>query len=333
MNRRQFLKGSALAAAGIVSGASALAQGTLTFRGPAGRNPNGGNGNGGALRRFNTTTILKGVSLGMISDGKTVEEKFQIARDCGIQGIEVNCPTTDENLEEILKASEKVRMPIAGIMFGGNWKENLSEPDPQKRATYIASITKAIQQGKALGAPHVLVVPGVVNANMDYETAWKNSQEGLRQLIHVAEENRVKIGIENVWNNFLLSPVEMAYYIDQVNSPWVGCFFDIGNIVNTGWPEHWIRTLNRRLVNLHIKGFNTKLANDQGKWKGFSVQMQDEGDFDWKPVAQALVDVRYRGWLIAEVGGGNAERIKDISDRLEKMVTLVKNITEESATN
>ncbi len=195
----------------------------------------------------------------------------------------------------------------------------------------VASRSPRRLKANELGAPHVLVVPGVVNAEMDYEDAWKNSIEELVKLAPVAKKNRVKIGIENVWNSFLLSPVEMAYYLDQVNSPWVGCLFDIGNIVNSGWPEHWIRTLNRRIVNLHIKGFDLKLANTKGKWAGFGVKMQDEGDFDWKPVAKALVDVNYRGWMIAEVGGGDKAVIQDISDRLGKMVDLVREASTPSA--
>ena len=322
MNRREFIAGSAIAAAGVVSGVSALAQGTLSMRGaPTGARGQTGRAPGGAGR---FSPIRKAVSLGMISEGSSILDKFNVAKECGIDGLEVNCPTSDENLKELIEARNETRLQIAGIMFAGNWSQNLTDHDPAKRKAAAEAITKALEQANELGAPHVLVVPGVVNAQMSYEDAWKNSLEELVKLAPVAERNRVKIGIENVWNSFLLSPVEMAYYLDQVNSPWVGCLFDIGNIVNTGWPEHWIRTLNRRIVNLHIKGFDRKLADSKGKWAGFGVKMQDEGDFDWAPVAKALVDVNYGGWLIAEVGGGDKAVIQDVSNRLDKMVELVR---------
>ena len=308
MNRREFIKGGALAAAALMGGASALAQGTLF-----------GKGN----NQCEEKPIRKGISLGMIQEGKTALEKFQIAKDCGIDGLELTAPADDESLKAWVAASEATGVQVAGIMFGGNWSKNLSSPDPEARKEAIALITKALEQGRELQAPHVLVVPGVVNAGMDYEAAWKNSLEGFRELAPVAEKNKVKIGVENVWNNFLISPVEMAHYIDQINSPWIGCLFDIGNIVRYGWPEHWVRALNRRIVNLHIKGFSSKLADTKGNWSGFGVEMTDEGDFDWKPVAQALKDIRYHGWLIAEVGGGKRERVQDISNRLEKMSKLI----------
>lgn len=308
MNRRDFVKGSALATAAIMSGASALAQGTLF-----------GKGN----NQEEGKPIRKGINLGLIQDGKTVLEKMQIAKDAGIDGLEFGAPMGDAELKEIIAAKEATGMVTAGIMFGGNWSKNLTDSNLDTRKEAISLITKALEQGRELQAPHVLVVPGVVNAGMEYELAWKNSLEGFRALVPVAEANKVKIGVENVWNNFILSPVEMAYYIDLINSPWIGCFFDIGNILRYGWPAHWIHTLNRRIVNLHIKGYNSKLANSKGVWSGFNVKMTDEGDFNWAPVAQAIKDIHFKGWLIAEVGGGNTDRIKDISNRLDKMVKLV----------
>lgn len=325
MNRRQFITSGVMASATFFGGFSAIAQGTLgdwnLKNTHAGRIPRG-TGRPPAI-------IRKAISLGMIQDGTSVLDKYLIAKDCGIQGLELNAPVSDDTLKEYIQARNKAEIPTAGIMFAGNWSQNLGDPDPEKRNIAIESVTKALQQAKEVGAPHVLVVPGVVNANVDYESVWKYSLESLFRLLPAVEETRVKIGIENVWNNFLLSPIEMAQYVDQVNNPRVGCLFDIGNILRYGWPEHWIRTLNHRIVNLHIKGFNTSLADSKGKWAGFGVEMQDEGDFSWEPIAKALVDISFRGYLIAEVGGGKKERIQDISNRLQKMVDLVQKTTDE----
>jgi hexulose-6-phosphate isomerase len=96
----------------------------------------------------------------------------------------------------------------------------------------------------------------------------------------------------------------------------LGWYFDIGNIVNYGWPEHWIRTLGARILKLDVKEFSRKKRNDEGLWKGFNVEI-GEGDVDWKAVGAALVEIGYSGWASAEVGGGDAARLKDIATRMD----------------
>lgn len=302
MNRREFIAGSSLAAAALMSGfSSALAQ-ERRFRGP--RKP-----------------LSKAISLGMVGAGSNILDKFKIAKDIGFDGLEVNAPCDDETLKQLVAARDETGVRIAGIMFAGNWSQNLGDLDAEKRKVAAESVTKALQQAKELGAPHILVVPGVVNAATPYQDVWRNSLVELQKLAPIAEENRVKIGIENVWNNFILSPVEAAYYVDQINSPWVGWFMDLGNIVNIGWPEQWVRTLNRRLVNLHIKEFSRKLADSKGKWAGFGVELL-EGDNNWPEVMKAVKEVNFRGWIIAEVGGGDEKRLAFLAEAMDKIIAM-----------
>jgi L-ribulose-5-phosphate 3-epimerase len=181
-------------------------------------------------------------------------------------------------------------------------------------------LKKAIRECKDLGGTSVLLVPAVVNKGVSYDDAYKRSQEEIRKAIPVAEETGVKIAIENVWNSFLLSPMEAARYVDEFNSPMVGWHFDIGNIINYGWPEQWIRILGKRIIKLHIKEYSLKKRDAQGPRAGFGVELL-EGDNDWPAIMKALDDVGYAGgWATAEVGGGDLAKMKDVSARLDRIL-------------
>ena len=162
----------------------------------------------------------------------------------------------------------------------------------------------------------------MVNKEVSYADAFTRSREMIRQAVPLAEELGVKIALENVWNNFLLSPLEAARFVDDFNSPMVGWHFDCGNVWNYGWPDQWIRILGKRIVKIHIKEFSRKKADSEGKWKGFEVKLL-EGDMEWPAIMKALDDVGYTGWIIAEQGGaGSPEGLKDISVRMDKILGL-----------
>jgi L-ribulose-5-phosphate 3-epimerase len=165
-----------------------------------------------------------------------------------------------------------------------------------------------------------LVVPGVVNEKVSYEQAYFTAMNSIRELIPYAEKTGMQIGLENVWNNFLISPLEAKRFIDEINHPLVGWYFDIGNVLRYGWPEHWIETLNSRIMKLHIKEFSRKIMNEQGLREGFNVNLM-EGDINWPSVMNAISRIRHQGgWLIAEVSGGDRNRLKDVSERMDKII-------------
>ncbi len=163
----------------------------------------------------------------------------------------------------------------------------------------------------------MLLVPAVVNKEVSYDEAYRRSQAEIRKVLPLAKELGIKIGIENVWNQFLLSPLETARYIDEFDSEMIGVYFDIGNVVAYGWPEHWIRILGKRIIKLDIKEYSRKLRNEQGMYKGFNVKLGD-GDCDWSAVMSALREVGYRGWGTAEVSGGDRARLRDVSQRMDR---------------
>ncbi|MGW8181191.1 MAG: sugar phosphate isomerase/epimerase family protein, partial [bacterium] len=200
-----------------------------------------------------------------------------------------------------------------------HWNKPLSDPDPVVRQEGLDGLETALRDAKTYGADTALLVPAVVNKQTSYDEAYVRSQTEIRKVLPLAEELGVKIGVENVWNHFLLSPIEMARYLDEFESPWIGAYFDVGNIVNYGWPEQWIRILGDRILKLDIKEFSRQKRDEEGPRAGFEVEI-GEGDCDWPAVMAALIDVGFEGWGSAEVTGGGAERLKEISERMDRVL-------------
>jgi hexulose-6-phosphate isomerase len=195
----------------------------------------------------------------------------------------------------------------------------LSDPDPKVREAGLAALQQTLRDAKRYGASSVLLVPGKVTAEVSYADVYSRSQAEIRKAVPLAEELGVKIAIENVWNQFLLSPLEAARYVDEFKSPAVGWHFDVGNVITYGWPEQWIHILGKRIQKLHIKEFSRKRRDNEGLGKGFQVAFL-EGDNNWPAVMKALDDIGYHGWGIAEQGGGDSpEGLADLSQRMTKI--------------
>ena len=266
--------------------------------------------------------LKKSLGLGMIKEELSLTDKFKLAKDLGFDGVELNSPV-DYTLTEILAAKSKSGIELPTVVNKDHWRTPLSDPDPVVRKKCIESIGKSLQEVKELGGDTVLVVPGVVNDKVSYEQAYITSQHAIRELIPYAEETGMQIALENVWNNFLISPLEAKRYIDEINHPLVGWYFDIGNVLRYGWPEHWIRTLNSRIMKLHIKEFSRELMNSQGLWEGFNVELL-KGDNNWPVVMKALSKISHTGgWLTAEVTGGDRTHLKKISTQMDEIISLL----------
>ncbi|MEL6922691.1 MAG: sugar phosphate isomerase/epimerase family protein, partial [Bacteroidota bacterium] len=171
------------------------------------------------------------------------------------------------------------------------------------------------------GGTTVLLVPAVVNENINYQDAYERSQAEIRKVLPIAEKTGIKIAIENVWNNFLLSPMEAARYIDEFDSPMIGWYFDVGNIVRYGWPDQWIRILGKRILKIDIKDYSRTKQKEEGIWEGFKVKLGD-GDANWPAVNAALKEVGYQGWGSAEVAGGDRERLREIAQRMDSLYAM-----------
>lgn len=292
MNRRQFAKNTLMASA-LISASSI--PGFSNIIAPP------------------TRSLKKGIMWGSIGVGQSILEKFQAAKLAGFDGIE---PMSHLDRNEVLKARDTTGLIIPSVCNAMHWKFLLSDPDPKVREEGVTALKVSLEDAKAYGADTVLLVPGRVSDTVSYDDCWKRSVQEIKKAIPLAEQLNVKIAIENVWNNFLLSPMEAASYIDQFQSKSIGFYFDCGNILVYGWPEQWIKILGPRIAKVHIKEFSRKIADKQGKGAGFGVKLM-EGDVNWPAVMKALDDIGYNSWTTIEQPGGNTpEGLKDLCDRL-----------------
>jgi L-ribulose-5-phosphate 3-epimerase len=185
----------------------------------------------------------------------------------------------------------------------------------------IASMETSLRCAKAVGADAVLLVPGVVNAETSYKDAWTRSHKVIKErVLPLAQELKVAIGMEEVWNKFILSPLEMANYVDEFQSPWIKAYLDVGNMLFYGFPQDWIRTLGKRIVKLHFKDFAFKTDPTIRKRTADFTPLL-EGEIDWHAVHAALADIGYQGIGTVELPGGDAEYLKEVNRRFEKILS------------
>jgi hexulose-6-phosphate isomerase len=271
---------------------------------------------GASTRAPRGRKLRKALGIGMIGAGETLIDKFLLARDCGFAGVEMDGPS-GHKLEDVLAAKEKSGLAIPSVVDSVHWTHSLGDPDAEVRRKGREGLEVALRDARNYGARSVLLVPAVVDKNRPYELAWKNSLAEIRAVAPLARDLGVRIAIENVWNNFILSPLEARRYLDEIGCDEVGWHLDLGNLLIYGWPEQWVRVLGPQILQLHIKEFSRKKMDEHGRWEGFAVELGD-GDNDWPAIMKALDEVGYDGWGIAEVGGGDAARLADVSARLDR---------------
>ena len=257
--------------------------------------------------------IRKAVLFEMLPKSLSIADRFKLAKDTGFEAIE--CPTTpDQNAaDEIRKASESAGVPVHSVMNMAHWKYPLSSADPAVVAESVKGMQTSLRNAHFWGAETVLLVPAVVNAQTSYQDAWTRSQQQIRKLIPMAEELKVVIALEEVWNKFLLSPLEYTKYIDDFRSPWVRSYFDVGNVVLTGYPQDWIRTVGSRIAKLHIKDFRFR------NMKAEFVPLR-EGDIDWLQVHAALGEIGYHGTATVELEAGGEAYLREVNRRFEAIL-------------
>lgn len=264
--------------------------------------------------------LKKCLKLGMVQVEGTLEDKFRLLLELGFDGVELDSPS-DLDPDEVLAAKAATGIVIPGVVDSVHWRATLGDSDPAVRAEGVAGLETALRDCKRFGGSTVLLVPAVVNATIPYEQAYRNSQAEIAKVLPLAAELDVKIAFENVWNNFLLSPVEAARYVDEFESDRVGWYMDVGNVVRYGWPEQWIRTLGSRVLRVDVKEYSREKQMAEGPWAGFGVELGD-GDCNWPEVMRALREIGYEGWCSAEVGGGGRERLLEISQRMDRVLEL-----------
>jgi len=259
--------------------------------------------------------IKKAVEFEMLPKSMSIADRFQLARDVGFEQIE--CPTMPDQHEadEAKKAAQKTGLRIHSVMNMAHWEYPLSSADPAVVAKSVKGMETSLRNAHFWGADTVLLVPAVVNAQTSYHDAWVRSQEQIRKLIPMAQDLKVIIGVEEVWNKFLLSPLEFVRYIDEFSSPWIRAYFDVGNVVIFGYPQDWIRTLGKRIVKLHIKDFKFQ-KREVAEW----VPLR-EGEINWPEVYKALAEIGYTGSATVELDGGNEAYLREVNKRFDLILS------------
>jgi len=257
--------------------------------------------------------IKKGLVFDMVPANLSYADRFKLVRDAGFEVVQALTEPDQRKAEEMKRAADAANIGIDSVMNVDHWQYPLSSSDPAVVEKSLSGMRTSLHNAKLWGSDAVLLVPAVVNPQTSYRDAWTRSQAQIRKLIPLAEELKVVIAIEEVWNRFLLSPLEMLQYIGEFHSPWVQAWFDVGNVVLYGYPQDWIRTLGKRIVKVHLKDFKRK--EDGYAW----VNLGD-GDVDWPAVRQSFSEIGYTGSVIAELEQGDEMYLRDVSRRIDRLL-------------
>ena len=283
MNRRRLIAGMAIAAAERLS----------------------------ALSAASGAGVQKSILISMLPGELSYLDRFKLAVDVGFNLMEVRSLQDNVEAARIKDAADKAGLRIHSVMNGIHWRYPLSSPIASEVEASMAGMRRSLRQAKLYGAGVVLLVPAVVRGDTTYEQAWERSSKQIRILIPEAEKLGITIAVEEVWNKFLLTARDFNQFIDQFESPVVQAYFDVGNIVHYGVPQHWIRQLGKRIVRVHLKDYvrQTRQFVNLG-----------EGDVNWPAVRGALADIGYTGPATPEIKGGDRSYLKDVSDRVDRLL-------------
>lgn len=253
--------------------------------------------------------MKKGISTWAFSSGDYAE-KFALAKQCGFDGVElsldaegeVSLSSSEADIARITVAAKNAGIELYSVASSLYWSYSHTSESKAEREKVKDITKKQIEVAAWAGCDTILVVPGATGVDfapslgvVAYEDAYKRAQEALSELAPFAEAHHVAIGVENVWNKFLTSPLEMKHFLDEINHPYIGSYFDVGNVLATGYPEHWISTLGKHIKKVHFKDFKRSIGN----LDGFCDLLA--GDVNYPAVMKALKDIGYDNWVTAEV--------------------------------
>lgn len=254
--------------------------------------------------------MKKSISIWSFYGDWSLKEKMNLAKDAGFEGIEldvsadgpINLNSSDDEIVQVGKLASESGLVLSGLATGMYWEFNPASDNAETRENAEKVLEKQIRSASLLGIDAILVVPGSVGADfipncetLSYNVVWDRATAFIENSLPLAKELGVTLCIENVWNKFLLSPLEMARFIDQFNDARVGSYFDVGNVLAFGYPEHWIEILGERIRRVHVKDYRRAV----GSVDGFVDLLS--GDVNWPAVVQSLNTAGYQGWVAAEM--------------------------------
>lgn len=254
--------------------------------------------------------MKKGINIWSFPEGSPLQDCLAIAKDAGFDGIELSLnetgylslSTSEEDARKLREQVLDAGLEIAGLATGLYWSHSMTSESAYERSKAMEICRKQLELAAALGTDTILVIPGAVGVDfipgypvVDYDKAYDRALEAITSLVGEAQAAGVSIGIENVWNKFLLSPLELRAFIDTVGSPYVGVYLDIGNVVHAGYPEQWVKILGHWIKRVHLKDYRRQA----GGLHGFVDLLA--GDTDYPAVMAALRKTGYDGYVTAEM--------------------------------
>jgi L-ribulose-5-phosphate 3-epimerase len=266
------------------------------------------------------TQIKRAVLVSMLPKSLSWKDRFALAKEVGFDGVEMQTMTDRGEADAVARASTDTGLAIHSVMNMAHWEHPISSPDPEVVRRSVEGMKTSLTNAALWKAGVVLLVPAVVNATTSYADAWTRSRRVIRdQLLPVAAGFKVTIAVEEVWNKFLLSPLEFVRYVDEFKSQYLKVYFDVGNVVLYGYPQDWIRTLGSRIVRLHLKDFKIDRAAGRFDWKNIG-----EGDTDWQEVRRALTEIGFNSWATTEIEGGDRAYLTDVVKRVDRFLAGFK---------
>lgn len=254
--------------------------------------------------------MKKGINIWSFPADASLKDVFTVAKDAGFEGVELSLteegPTslksTEKQTLEVKKMANDMGLIIPSFASNLAWGNPITSSDKQVRENGLKYLKRQIEVAAVLGADTVLLVPGYVGVDfipnsevVDYEEAYKRASECISKAVESAEKHKVAIAVENVWNKFLLSPLEMKNFIDSFKSDYVGSYFDVGNVIYSGYSEQWIKILGKRIKKVHFKDYKKEV----GTLAGFVDILA--GDVNYPAVVEALESVGYKCFCTAEM--------------------------------
>lgn len=266
--------------------------------------------------------LRKAIMYSTIGVKGTVLEQFRAMKEAGFEGVE---PMGGMDRGEVLAALKATGLEAASVCCHTHWATPLSAPSEMTRRLGLRGLEQSLHDARAYGATSVLLVPGVARDGVTYQECFDRSIVEIKKAIPVAKETGVKIAIENVGNDFIMSPDQAVAYLTAIDSEWVGWHFDIGNAGRVGPAERWIEVLGKRILKIHVKDYSAKPEDPATKGKSKVRPKLLDGDTNWPAVMNALDNAGYSGWGISEQPGNQSENVeaaRDLAERMDRIFAL-----------
>ena len=259
--------------------------------------------------------MIKGISYLSFENGLSNTESIDSAltqtKSNGFDALElsvssegvINTNTSKAECEIIRKKINDSGVFVDSIATGMSWGVSPTSDDESIRKQSINLHQDAIKVASYLDCKALLFVPGVVKSPISpeivrYDRALDRLREAINQCLPIAEDLNVDLCMENVWNGFFYSPIELRDFVDSFNSDRLGIYLDIGNLIGyQQHPPHWVELLNSRIKRVQIKDFQENFD-----WTGsFSFCDIGAGDVPWSETIEALNSIQYKSTIIAEM--------------------------------